>query len=63
MHLEELKREERKLDEEDRALTLEKRKHVRTLKLVANEDASKFRFRHKVSISGQSFSSRDACLN
>jgi hypothetical protein len=63
MHLEELKREERKLDEEDRALTLEKRKHVRTLKLVANEDASKFRFRHKVSISGQSFSSRYACLN
>lgn len=49
MHLEELKREERKLDEEDRALALEKRKHVRTLKLVANEDSSKFRFRHKVS--------------
>ena len=48
MHLEELKREERKLDEEDRALALEKRKHVRTLKLVANEDSSKFRFRHKV---------------
>ncbi|KAL3766982.1 hypothetical protein ACHAWO_004956 [Cyclotella atomus] len=48
MHLEELKREERKLDEEDRALTIEKRKHIRTLKLVANEDASKFRFRHKL---------------
>jgi hypothetical protein len=50
MHLEELKREERKLDEEDRMLTMEKRKHVRTLKLVANEDSSKFRFRNKVSL-------------
>jgi hypothetical protein len=50
MHLEELKREERKLDEEDRLLTMEKRKHVRTLKLVANEDSSKFRFRNKVSL-------------
>ena len=48
MHLEELNREERKLEEEDRALSLEKRKHVRMLKLVANEDSSKFRFRHKV---------------
>jgi hypothetical protein len=48
MHLEEVKREERKLDEEERTLNLEKRAHVRTLKLVANEDASKFRPRHKV---------------
>ena len=50
MHLEEVKRDERRLDEEDRMLTLEKRKHVRMLKLVGNEDASKFRFREKVSI-------------
>lgn len=48
MHLEEVKREERKLDEEERALNLEKRAHVRALKLVANEDASKFRPRNKV---------------
>eukprot|EP00804_Cyclotella_cryptica_P027957 CCRYP_003846-RB/>CCRYP_003846-RB protein AED:0.02 eAED:0.02 QI:613/1/1/1/1/0.75/4/200/759 len=48
MHLEEVKREETKLDEEERALNLEKRAHVRALKLVANEDTSKFRPRHKL---------------
>lgn len=51
MHLDELKRDERKLDEEDMACTLEKRRHVRTLKLVSNEDTSRFRFRQKVRVS------------
>ena len=50
MHLDELKREERKLDEQEVACTLEKRKHVRTLKLVSNEDTSRFRFRQKVRV-------------
>jgi hypothetical protein len=48
MHLDEVKKEEMKLDEEERALNIEKRAHVRALKLVANEDSSKFRLRHKV---------------
>jgi hypothetical protein len=51
MHLEELRKKEMELDSEERALNIEKRTHVRALKLVSNEDASKFRTRRKVSSS------------
>jgi hypothetical protein len=50
MHIDEVRRDEKKLDEEERALNIEKRAHVRMLKLVANEDGSKFRKREKVSV-------------
>ena len=49
MHLEEVRREEAKLYEEERALQIEKQAHVRALKRVASEDSSKFRQKHKVS--------------
>ena len=48
MHLDELRREEAELDSEERALNVEKRAHVRALKLVSNEDSSKFRIKRKV---------------
>ncbi|KAL9189479.1 hypothetical protein ACHAXT_009154 [Thalassiosira profunda] len=48
MHLDEIRREEKELDVEERALNIEKRSHVRALKLVANEDSSKFRRRSKL---------------
>jgi len=48
MHLEEVKKKEVELDGEERALNIEKRGHVRKLKLVANEDSSKFRGRRKL---------------
>jgi hypothetical protein len=51
MHLDELRKKEMELDSEERALNIEKRAHVRALKLVSNEDASKFRTRRKVSSS------------
>jgi hypothetical protein len=49
MHLDELRKKEMELDAEERALNIEKRAHVRALKLVSNEDTSKFRTRRKVS--------------
>ncbi len=49
MHLDEVRREEAKLNEEERALHIEKQAHVRALKRVASEDSSKFRLKHKVS--------------
>ena len=49
MHLHEVKKKEMELDSEERALNIEKRAHVRALKLVSNEDSSKFRSRRKVS--------------
>ena len=49
MHLDEVRREEAKLNEEERALHTEKQGHVRALKRVASEDSSKFRLKHKVS--------------
>jgi len=48
MHLDELRREEAELDSEERALNVEKRAHVRALKLVSNEDSSKFRIKRKL---------------
>jgi hypothetical protein len=50
MHLHEVKKKEMELDAEERALNIEKRAHVRALKLVSNEDSSKFRSRRKVSV-------------
>ena len=50
MHLHEVKKKEVELDSEERALNIEKRAHVRALKLVSNEDSSKFRSRRKVSM-------------
>jgi tousled-like kinase len=49
MHLDEVRREEAKVNEEERALQIEKQAHVRALKRVASEDSSKFRLRRKVS--------------
>ncbi len=49
MHLDEVRREEVKLHEKERALQIEKQAHVRALKRVASEDSSKFRKKHKVS--------------
>lgn len=49
MHLDAVRREEAKLNEEERALQIEKQSHVRALKRVASEDSSKFRLKHKVS--------------
>ena len=49
MHLDEVRREEAKLNEKERALQIEKQAHVRALKRVASEDSSKFRQKHKVS--------------
>lgn len=50
MHLHEVKKKEMELDAEERALNIEKRAHVRALKLVSNEDSSKFRSRPKVRV-------------
>jgi hypothetical protein len=49
MHLDEVRKKEIELDGEERALNVEKRAHVRALKLVSNEESSKFRARRKVS--------------
>lgn len=49
MHLDEVRREEAKLNEKERALQIEKQAHVRALKRVASEDSSKFRQKYKVS--------------
>ncbi len=49
MHLDEVRKKEMELDAEERALNVEKRRHVRALKLVSNEDSSKYRARRKVS--------------
>jgi hypothetical protein len=48
MHLENLKKMERELAEEEMALNDEKGAHIRALKRVASEDASRFRSRPKV---------------
>jgi len=48
MHLDEVKKKEMELDAEERAINIEKRGHVRTLKLVSNEDTSKFRVQRKL---------------
>jgi len=48
MHLDEVRREEANLNEEERALLIEKQAHVRALKRVASEDSSKFRQKHKL---------------
>jgi hypothetical protein len=49
MHLEEMRKKEMELDGEERALNVEKRAHVRALKLVSNEDSSKYKAHRKVS--------------
>src|SRR5210317_1915306 len=49
MHLDEVRREEAKLNDQERALQIEKQAHVRALKRVASEDSSKFRLKYKVS--------------
>ena len=49
MHLDEVRKKEIELDGEERALNVEKRAHVRAVKLVSNEESSKFRARRKVS--------------
>ncbi|KAL3811849.1 hypothetical protein ACHAXA_009208 [Cyclostephanos tholiformis] len=48
MHLDEVRKKEMELDAEERALNVEKRRHVRALKLVSNEDSSKYRARRKL---------------
>eukprot|EP00986_Skeletonema_menzelii_P001758 scaffold484_cov148-Skeletonema_menzelii.AAC.12 len=48
MHLDEVRREEAKLNEKERALQIEKQAHVRALKRVASEDSSKFRQKYKL---------------
>ncbi|KAL7545394.1 hypothetical protein ACHAWF_008746 [Thalassiosira exigua] len=48
MHLDEMKKAEVDLEREERSLNIEKRAHVRALKLVSNEDSSRFRVRRKV---------------
>lgn len=48
MHLDELKQKEAALATEQKALNNEIRGHIRALKLMANEDSSKFRLKHKV---------------
>ncbi len=50
MRLHEVEKKEMELDAEERALNIEKRAHVRALKLVSNEDSSKFRSRRKVRV-------------
>lgn len=49
MHANNLKREEEELAKEEQALNDEKGAHIRALKRVASEDASRFRSRPKVS--------------
>ena len=48
MHIDEIKRQEIELDNEEKALNIEKRGHIRALKLLSNEDSSKFRVHRKV---------------
>lgn len=48
LRLDEVRRDEAALDGEERAMNVEKRRHVRALKRVSNEDVSKFRGRRKV---------------
>ena len=48
MHIDEIKRQEMELDNEEKVLNIEKRGHVRALKLLSNEDSSKFRVHRKV---------------
>ncbi len=50
IHLEELEKEEQELQKEEDATRLEKASHKRELRRVANEDASRFKNRPKVSI-------------
>jgi hypothetical protein len=52
MHLDNLKRSERELKEEEQALNDEKGAHIRALKQVASEDSSRFRSRPKVCVGG-----------
>ena len=47
-HLDQVIREEADLDKEERAMHIEKRKHVQATKLVNNEEASKFKGQKKV---------------
>jgi len=49
LHLDSIQQKERELAEEEEALMLEKADHIRSLKLMASEDASRFRSRPKVS--------------
>ena len=48
-HLDQVIREEADLDKEERAMHIEKRKHVQATKLVNNEESSKFKGQKKVS--------------
>ena len=48
MHLDEIRNEEIELEHQERALNIEKRVHVRALKLVSNEDSSKWRTHRKL---------------
>ena len=50
MHLENFRTKERELNDEEKALNDEKGAHIRALKRVASEDASRFRSRPKVRI-------------
>jgi tousled-like kinase len=50
LHLDSVRRQEAELAEEEQALFDEKAAHIRSLKLVASEDASRFRSRPKVSV-------------
>lgn len=47
-HLDQLVREEADLDKEERAMHIEKRKHVQATKLVNNEESSKFKGQKKL---------------
>jgi hypothetical protein len=47
-HLANLARQEKELEKEEQALQVEKTAHIRALKRVASEDASRFRMRPKV---------------
>jgi len=48
VRLDEVRKEEAELDRQERALNIEKRGHLRSLKLVANEDSSKWRNERKL---------------
>ena len=48
LHLDSIQQQEAELAEEEHALMLEKADHIRSLKLMASEDASRFRSRPKV---------------
>jgi superfamily I DNA/RNA helicase len=50
LHLDSLRRQEDELADEEQALLDEKTVHILSLKLVASEDASRFRSRPKVSL-------------